>query len=281
VQSNSGIVPLRDVELHYDVFGSGRPLLLLSGGPGASPEYLYPLVDDLYDEWQCIVFHQRGTGRSVLEHFDEENINLRTAVDDVESLRKHVNIDQWTIIGHSWGGMLGAAYAASYPDRTTALIFVGSPGTDYSCSEYANDNLLSYLTLEERRIIEHWSRAERIEDPEAQRHISMAYAPSCVFDRTLEPVVAKIFMSINSKMESLIKQSLKQEQFNVTEPLSSFTKPVTIIQGRQDYIGEGAAIRLQAAFSKSKLIWIERASHFPWLDQPKVFRQALIAALSR
>jgi pimeloyl-ACP methyl ester carboxylesterase len=48
---------------------------------------------------------------------------------------------------------------------------------------------------------------------------------------------------------------------------------VLIIHGRQDPLPAGE--ELHAAIPGSKLIWIEKAGHFSWIEQPAAFRQAL------
>jgi proline iminopeptidase len=46
-------------------------------------------------------------------------------VEDIERLRKHLEIDRWLVFGGSWGSTLSLAYAETHPDRTTALVLRG------------------------------------------------------------------------------------------------------------------------------------------------------------
>lgn len=50
-----------------------------------------------------------------------------TLVDDIERIRKHLNIENWVVFGGSWGSTLALAYAQTHPERVKALIlrFVG------------------------------------------------------------------------------------------------------------------------------------------------------------
>ena len=50
------------VTLHYEVVGKGEPVVLLSGGPGFSPEYLRPIAERLGKQYAAVLFHQRGSG---------------------------------------------------------------------------------------------------------------------------------------------------------------------------------------------------------------------------
>src|SRR5688500_13879501 len=90
--------------LHYEVVGKGQPVVLLSGGPGFSPEYLRPIADKLGARHAFVLFHQRGTGKSVVAKYDAETLSLRNLVGDLESLRKELKVEKLTIAGHSFGG---------------------------------------------------------------------------------------------------------------------------------------------------------------------------------
>ena len=73
----SRTVALPEVELHYEVFGDGFPILLLAGGPGASNKLMLRLVPELRDSWQLILLDQRGTGLSHLQVIDSSTSDSR------------------------------------------------------------------------------------------------------------------------------------------------------------------------------------------------------------
>src|SRR5688572_22733229 len=66
--------------LHYEVVGKGKKVVMLSGGPGFSPEYLRPVATPLQDKYAFVLFHQRGTGKSVLETYDANVLSLKNLV---------------------------------------------------------------------------------------------------------------------------------------------------------------------------------------------------------
>ena len=94
-------------ELYYEIYGSGKPILFLTGGPGNSGEYFVPVAKRVSARYQSIVLDQRGTGKSTVKEYNEQTININEAINDLELLRKHLKFDEWTVLGHSWGGMLG------------------------------------------------------------------------------------------------------------------------------------------------------------------------------
>ena len=46
-------------------------------------------------------------------------------VEDIEKLRKHLNIETWVVFGGNWGSTLSLAYAEMHPDRVKALVLRG------------------------------------------------------------------------------------------------------------------------------------------------------------
>ncbi len=119
------LVPIRDATLWTRVHGSGPPLVLLHGGPGAN-DYLDPVAAMLDDLVTVHRYEQRGCGRSTAgDHND-----VATNVADLEALREHWGHDRWIVMGHSWGAALGLAYALDHPDRVVGLGYLAGIGID-------------------------------------------------------------------------------------------------------------------------------------------------------
>jgi proline iminopeptidase len=97
---------------------SGRPALLLHGGPGSSCSVNQRRFFDpsLYN---AVLFDQRGSGRSrPLASDPDADLSANTTahlIADIEALRELCRVDRWTILGLSWGTTLGLAYAQTYP----------------------------------------------------------------------------------------------------------------------------------------------------------------------
>jgi proline iminopeptidase len=280
MEFENGTILVDGFGLQYDSLGSGKPLLLLAGGPGASPEYLYPIIRDLSGSRKCYLIHQRGTGRSKSFSLSRRTINLQTFVDDVEALRRRLDLEKVTILGHSWGAMLAMAYASQQPHRVESLVLICPGGMDGKSYGYISDNILAYLDQEQRDSIDDWERKYALGDVGARYEHYNIVAPILVFDRSQTSVSAAILTSINLTVESLIMQSIREDGYDVGAAMTHFERPVALICARQDYLGEGIAMRAHAVFPNSILIWIERSGHFPWLDNPKSFFDGLRAAFA-
>lgn len=113
--------------IYWEVCGhpAGRPALYLHGGPGSgsSPGQRRFFDPDLY---RVVLFDQRGSGRSrPLASDPDSDLSTNTTshlIGDIEALRLLHGVDDWTVLGLSWGTTLGLAYAQAHPDRVTALV---------------------------------------------------------------------------------------------------------------------------------------------------------------
>ncbi len=74
--------------------------------------------------YRIILLDQRGAGKSTPAAELQENTTWHL-VEDLEVLRKHLNVDKWVVFGGSWGSTLALLYAETYPDRVKALILRG------------------------------------------------------------------------------------------------------------------------------------------------------------
>ena len=60
--------------------------------------------------------------------------------------------------------------------------------------------------------------------------------------------------------------------FDCSESLKSFTKPVLIIQGRQDIVGDGTAYETHSILKNSTVVFINKSCHYSWLEQSKQYK---------
>lgn len=101
----------------------GVAAVFLHGGPGAGCESYHRRFFDpsLY---HVVLFDQRGCGRST-PHVELGNNTTQHLVQDIETIREHLEIDHWLVFGGSWGSTLALAYAEAYPNRVLGLILRG------------------------------------------------------------------------------------------------------------------------------------------------------------
>lgn len=101
----------------------GKPVIFVHGGPGGGIEAKYRQYFDPA-KWRIILFDQRGCGKSTPFGSIEENTTW-DLVEDMERIRKKLQIDQWHVFGGSWGSTLSLAYAEKHPAHVKSLVLRG------------------------------------------------------------------------------------------------------------------------------------------------------------
>lgn len=101
----------------------GQPILFLHGGPGGGcGAKQRRFFDPKY--YRIILFDQRGCGKSTPLGETKEN-TTEDLISDIETIRKHLNIEKWILFGGSWGSSLALAYGVRYPEYLIGLILRG------------------------------------------------------------------------------------------------------------------------------------------------------------
>ncbi|KAJ3692574.1 hypothetical protein LUZ60_011669 [Juncus effusus] len=121
-----GFLKVSDVHtIYFEQSGKpdGYPVLFLHGGPGAGTS---PGNRRFFDPnfYRIILFDQRGAGKSTPHACLEENTTW-DLIEDIEKLRKHLDIPEWQVFGGSWGSTLALTYSQSHPEKVTGLILRG------------------------------------------------------------------------------------------------------------------------------------------------------------
>jgi proline iminopeptidase len=111
--------------IYYELCGNpeGRPVFTLHGGPGGSSS---PYMRRFFNPEKFLIIQhdQRGSGKSepLLEIRENTTQDL---VEDIERLRKYLDLDKIILFGGSWGSTLAIAYAETYPQNVSGLVLRG------------------------------------------------------------------------------------------------------------------------------------------------------------
>ncbi|MFD3580384.1 alpha/beta fold hydrolase [Streptomyces sp. NPDC058644] len=115
--------------LHYEVHGSGHPLVLL-GGQSNSHRWWDPVRDDFAAAYRTVVLDWRGTGES--GHPETDSYSTPGFARDVVAVLDHAGIDSAHVYGTSMGGRVAQWIAADHPERVDRLVLgCTSPGAPH------------------------------------------------------------------------------------------------------------------------------------------------------
>ncbi len=139
----------------------GIPVLFVHGGPGGGTS---PAHRSFFDpeKYRIILFDQRGCGRS-LPHAELADNHSQALVEDMETIRQQLKVDQWLLFGGSWGSTLSLLYAQTYPTHVSAMILRGI----FLCRQ--QDIHWFYQRGASAIFPDYWQDYEKV-IPESQRH---------------------------------------------------------------------------------------------------------------
>jgi proline iminopeptidase len=288
------------IELYHFEAGAGTPALVVSGGPCASPQAPWRAAAALDGDVQLSFYHPRGCGRSThpidRPHAGstyrqmqevERALGLGAQIADIERIRQLQGRDKLTLVGHSFGALVAALYAAEFPDHVAALIFVApanllaapSDGADLFAlvrarlpaamvgafdaymAEYFD--FPSLMTKNEQELTAFFARF-------APFYAAAAGMPELA--RPASPTDAGGWMPLASYL------SLGQRR-DFRPALAGVQVPVLVIHGADDMIPAAESEAFASAFPHATTVAIPGAKHFPFDEQPAAFARAVAAFL--
>ncbi|MFY0697230.1 MAG: alpha/beta hydrolase [Balneola sp.] len=264
IEENDGLI-------HFRVFGDGVPVLIINGGPGMNSDGFSGLAETLGESYKAIIYDQRGTGKSQLSEINSRSITLDLMVKDIEAIRKELNIEEWAIVGHSFGGILASYYTSKHPTRVSGLILSSSGGLDMSL--FSSLNITGRLTSLQRDSLNYWTR--KIQNGDTTYFASLQrgkyLAPAYLNDKSYVPNVAERLTQGNSEINALVYQDMRRIGYDVTEDLKGFENPVLIMQGKHDIIPVAISEKAHSVFKHSKLLILPNSSHYGWLEDSLLY----------
>lgn len=277
-QETESIIDSGTTKLHFRTFGAGKPILIINGGPGMDSNGFEKVAQEIAQmNFQTIIYDQRGTGKSTLQKSSSEAVTMDLMVEDIENLRRHLKIEKWTILGHSFGGIMASYYASKHPETIDKLIFSSSGGVNLKFMNYVQERLNNNLTATERDSLNFYQRKREAGD-NSQKTIekrAQFLAKAYVFDKSKSNAIAQRMTTTNYTINSLVFQNLQKIQFDCSNSFYNFKQPVLILQGKNDIISVETAQEIAKAFPNSKLILMEKCGHYGWLDANELYYNSI------
>ena len=260
-------------------------MLVLMGGPGFSGDGMEPVAQIIAKRGRAIVPDQRGSGGSMPR--DAKAITLDATVADLETLRKELGLEKWTVWGCSWGGMLALDYASKFPTSIKGLVLVDSGGPSLAFAEAFSDNMQARMSADDLSARRYWSQPDVVSKDPMRAAIEgiRAILPSQFYDRTKAHQAIAILKAgkehYNPEADEHLSPDYEQGAPARIEALRKVDIPTLILHGRQDPMPESIALENQKLLKGSRLVWLDRCGHWPWIEQPAALEKALFEFLFR
>ncbi|KAF8987299.1 Alpha/Beta hydrolase protein [Cyathus striatus] len=280
----------------YKVFGdlkeSGkRPLVALHGGPGMSHHYMLR-HKILYEKARIpvVVYDEIGNGKSS-HALDEpkEFWNLEVFMVQLESLLRHLEISSdFDLLGHSWGGIVSASYAAlRAPAGLKHLIVANSPADMVKFAEGTNALFEKHFPKELVTRVRELQESGQGESEEYQQGVGQFYKKFiCSLDPWPEDVVEsmKAIQTNGNVHNSLLGTSMLQpngnlKNWSIVADLHKIRVPLLLISSPVDVVQEAAIIPYFLHTPKVKWVELPNTTHSPMSEDPERYFAAILAFL--
>jgi proline iminopeptidase len=279
MQSNSteSQVDVLGYKLYYRSFGDARKgtILCLHGGPGGTHDYMLPLADLANYGYRVVFYDQLGCGKSELP----KNVTLFTverAVEEVEGIRRALNLGKIHLVGSSWGGLLAIAYALKYQKNLRSLVTVGGIASVPLTIEEM-ERLRSQLPPETVETMHKYEDLGDYENPEYMQAVEGFYKKHlCRLPEwpkellyTFEHISRPVYNTMNGPNEFLIIGTI--HYWDVTNQLPKIKVPTLVTGGKYDEVTPKVARSIHKGIRKSKLVIFPNSSHLPFWEERENF----------
>lgn len=262
---------VRGVTLFELRVGTGAPIVVLHGGPGAHHDYLRPGFDTLAQGRALVFYDQRGGGRSPVDR--NVPVGWREHVADLEALRQAWGLERLRIAGYSWGGLLALLYATEHPGRVEKLALVSAaPAWREARAEFEarfNARNLAPALQEQRKQLRESGLREQ--DPERYRQRLFELSVAAYF---YDPARARDLtpFRLTGRTQEEVWASLGD--YDLRPALAKLDVPAILLHGESDPIPLYAA-QTGARLLKAPLHVLPHAGHVPYVEAPEEFTRLL------
>lgn len=270
--------------LTYRRLGDGPPLVCHPGGPGFSSLYFGDLAG-LGERLGLVLLNPRGTDQSDRPS-DPRAYDIADYVSDLDELRAHLGLERLDLLGHSHGGVVAIAYAATHPARVERLVLASTLARFAAEQEDAMVRGMEARSGEPwyadaRAALEAEQAGEFATDAElgelALREFPLYFARYGEVERayldTLRPEVpcADALLLFNREIF---------ESFDLRRDLARITAPTLVITGADDFItGPVCAEELVAGIPGAETVVLPDTGHFIFVESRERFRSEVLRFL--
>jgi pimeloyl-ACP methyl ester carboxylesterase len=260
-QPKTSYVRNGDIRIAYQVVGEGP--LDLAFVPGYISHldlmWTYPpwvaFLRRLASFSRLILFDKRGTG---LSDPVPGAPTLEERMEDLHAVLDAVGSQRTALFGWSEGGPMSILFAATYPERTTAMVLFGSaPKFEY----------FDGLPAETRKFIDRvWSKAESLPETWGEGRSIEIFAPSLAEDKATRQAFALLERASASPamVEALLEALFS---IDVTSVLPTIDVPTLVLHHREDPAVSIEFARYTAKhIRRARFVELPGHEHIPFLD---------------
>ncbi|KAJ2929660.1 hypothetical protein H1R20_g7455, partial [Candolleomyces eurysporus] len=296
-------IPIREGYIDFEVASTGqtyqtfyryfgelrpgvRPLIALHGGPGVNCTYLEILTDVTKSHpGPLIVYDQIGNGRST--HLrekmgDTDFWTVQLFIDELNNLIKKLDITEYDLLGHSWGGMLASSFVAQGAPGLQKLVISSSPASMQLWIE-AQEVWKAQLPKEVRETIEKHEKDGTTDSKEYEEAVGVYYSRHlCTLDPMPAPIASgfeciatdpTVYLTMNGPSEFTITGSLKT--WSIIDQIEKITVPTLLTNGKYDEAADSVLAPYVEKLPNGKWVQFKKSSHMAHFEEREEFMKVL------
>lgn len=121
--SDSGYAPANGLKVYYEIYGEGKPLVLLHGAFMTIDMNWGQLIPELSKNRKVIALELQGHGHTP---YSERKLSHATLASDVKAVLDYLKIDKADVAGYSFGGAIAYQFAIQSPERLRNLVIISA-----------------------------------------------------------------------------------------------------------------------------------------------------------
>jgi proline iminopeptidase len=285
------------IELYHDTFGAGEDVLLVHGGPG------FPFAGRprgalrLAERYRVHAYDQRGCGRSTRPLAAaprgsfytaltsvEQALGFAEQIADIERVRRRLGRDRIVLVGHSFGGLIAALYAAEFPSHVRALVLVAPAPLVVMPQESDLFTLIRARLPEADRArfdaymagYFDFQKALTLDEAALSRH----YGAMRGYYRMAEGVPAEPEQGDAGGWMTLALFAGLGRRHDWRPALARITAPTLVLHGARDMQPRSATASVADQIPGSRLVTFAKSSHFVLEDEPDAFADVVLPFLA-
>lgn len=301
--TSSGKIPFKDSkrniesETAYWLWGDLQsakktPLICLHGGPGIPHDYILPISLMHTDHGiPVLMYDQIGCGASTRfkdKKGDGDFWTPELFMAELDNVKRHLGIDEYDLLGQSWGGMLAGQYAITQPRGLRKLIIADSPASMPGWVK-AGNAFRGELPADVREVLDRCEREDKTDSKEYEEATLYFYRLyTCRRDpwppelETSLGAVAEdntVYLTMNGPNEFHVVGTLKG--WSIIDELKRITPETVpggmlVMNGFYDQASdESTGPFFYQPSCKVKWVRFPLSAHCPFLEETEAFMEAL------
>ncbi|WP_051907189.1 proline iminopeptidase-family hydrolase [Secundilactobacillus oryzae] len=255
-------------------------LLCLHGGPGSNHVEFENFAEELSNYGVRVsMYDQLGSFFSDQPDFslpeNQKYLDLEYYLSELEEVRQQLGLENFYLLGHSWGGLLAQEYALRHPEHLKGLVVMSMIDSITEYTPYINHLRETTLTDDQVTYMKQVEADERFDDPyyqtlvdELNRNFVMRH-PENGPHHLVNTTATAVYNTFQGNNEFVMVGKLNG--WDRRGDLKNVKTPTLLTFGDHDTMPLDTAMRMNRELPNSRLVLTPDGGHCHSVDNPKAF----------